>query len=197
MNQDIQTLEKIVDSGVELFGKHGFSGTSISSIAKNANVSKGILYYYFKSKDELYLYCAHKCIDEFELFLDKNARNIGKDENAVFLFLQLRLNFFQAYPKYQVLFYTILSLKPEHLNKQLSLIVKTFQENNVKRYISFLETLTLGKGITKQDCVNFLLLLQNSSYFTSIKDVENLSKQEQAMLNISKIFFNGLKEDLF
>lgn len=44
---------KIMDSALKLFAKHGFDKTSIRMIAKDAGVSVGLLYNYFKSKDEV------------------------------------------------------------------------------------------------------------------------------------------------
>lgn len=52
--QNIQIREKtktvILDAALRLFAKKGFHGTSISDIAKEAGVSKGLAYNYFESK---------------------------------------------------------------------------------------------------------------------------------------------------
>lgn len=43
----------IMNAALELFAKEGYHQTSISKIAKSANISKGLLYNYFESKEEL------------------------------------------------------------------------------------------------------------------------------------------------
>lgn len=45
---------KIVNSSRTLFLKLGFSGTSISAIAKAAEIPQSLLYHYFKNKEELW-----------------------------------------------------------------------------------------------------------------------------------------------
>lgn len=45
----------ILGSAITCFSKYGYKKTSISDIYKEANVSKGLVYYYFKDKKELYL----------------------------------------------------------------------------------------------------------------------------------------------
>lgn len=45
--------QQIVDVALELFSKKGFHGVSVSAIAKACGMSKGLLYNYFESKDEL------------------------------------------------------------------------------------------------------------------------------------------------
>lgn len=45
------------------FGESTFKKTSADSIAKRANISKGLLFHYFKDKRELYLYLFQYAID--------------------------------------------------------------------------------------------------------------------------------------
>jgi len=54
-NMAIRTEKKqlIMDSALQLFAENGFEHTSIDSIARHASISKGLLYSYFKSKDDL------------------------------------------------------------------------------------------------------------------------------------------------
>lgn len=45
--------EKILSVALALFAKKGYHATSISQIAQKAKISKGLMYNYFKSKEEL------------------------------------------------------------------------------------------------------------------------------------------------
>jgi TetR/AcrR family transcriptional repressor of uid operon len=46
--------EKIVDAAIVTFSKHGYDRTRMDDIAETANLSKGTIYLYFKSKEELF-----------------------------------------------------------------------------------------------------------------------------------------------
>jgi TetR/AcrR family transcriptional regulator len=50
-----QRRELIIDSGEKLFLKNGLNGTTMNEIAKACELSKGTLYLYFTSKEQLYL----------------------------------------------------------------------------------------------------------------------------------------------
>jgi len=50
-----QTKEKILIVAARLFGKYGFKKTTVDEIANTAHKAKGSVYYYFKSKEELFL----------------------------------------------------------------------------------------------------------------------------------------------
>ncbi len=48
-----ESKHKIMDAAFKLIAKNGYEATSIAMIAKKAGVSKGLLYNYFTSKEEL------------------------------------------------------------------------------------------------------------------------------------------------
>lgn len=45
--------EKILKAALALFAQKGYSSTSVESIALKAKISKGLIYHYFKSKEEI------------------------------------------------------------------------------------------------------------------------------------------------
>src|SRR5690554_3339139 len=49
-----QTLKKINNSATQLFVQKGFSATSVQQIADLAEISVGLLYKYYETKDELF-----------------------------------------------------------------------------------------------------------------------------------------------
>jgi len=54
-NHDIRTKRRrdILMVALELFATHGYHNTSVSELAKRADISKGLLYNYFHSKEEV------------------------------------------------------------------------------------------------------------------------------------------------
>jgi len=48
-----KTKQLIIDAGLKIFAQRGYYGTSIADIAKEAGISKGLAYNYFKSKNNL------------------------------------------------------------------------------------------------------------------------------------------------
>lgn len=48
--------EAIFEAAVEAFGRNDYKSASTEAIARKAGISKGLLFFYFKNKRELYLY---------------------------------------------------------------------------------------------------------------------------------------------
>ncbi len=55
MEKGEKTRALILQTAAELFGRHGRNGVSTADIAKKANVNKALIFYYFTSKENLYL----------------------------------------------------------------------------------------------------------------------------------------------
>ncbi len=45
---------EITQAALEVFAEHGYAATRVDDVAKRAGVSKGLLYLYFKTKEELF-----------------------------------------------------------------------------------------------------------------------------------------------
>lgn len=76
----------IVDLATDLFLQKGFSGTSMSAIAKAADMTKASLYYHFASKEDLFIACV---TSGYEPALDRlKAIVADKDTDAELKFAQ-------------------------------------------------------------------------------------------------------------
>lgn len=60
----IEKKEKIIDAGFKLICKNGYYNTNTAEIAKNAGVSTGIIYQYFKDKHDIFIKGLEKYGDE-------------------------------------------------------------------------------------------------------------------------------------
>ncbi|MBX5468911.1 MAG: TetR/AcrR family transcriptional regulator [Thermoleophilaceae bacterium] len=55
---------EILDAAMEVFGRHGYHGSSIDEIAKAAGISKALIYEHFPSKRELHASLLEHHVDE-------------------------------------------------------------------------------------------------------------------------------------
>jgi AcrR family transcriptional regulator len=54
MKKDLNTEEKILQAAREVFQQKGYDGARMRDIADMANINKGLLHYYFRTKDALF-----------------------------------------------------------------------------------------------------------------------------------------------
>ena len=193
-----ETAIKLIQSATELFNDFGYTGTSINDIAKKSKLSKGILYHYFQSKDDVYLFCLSECINNFVDFMERNISKISLSKETMIRVVELRFVFFDENPQYKNLFQNIIVGKPTHLSKEKAAIRQVLTENNISWIKLILTEINLGKDVLESDVSLFISILQNSSTF--LLDAESDKKYRQDMINsivrLTIIFLNGLREDL-
>jgi len=68
--------QQIKDAALELFAHEGYHGTSISEIAKSAGISKGLMYNYFESKEELVTSIMDEGMKIFTEFFDPDKDGV-------------------------------------------------------------------------------------------------------------------------
>lgn len=65
--QERQHKEKLIlDAAIRLFTEKGFAATTMDDVAKTAKISKGLTYFYYKNKEDLYLAMTKKALDELK-----------------------------------------------------------------------------------------------------------------------------------
>lgn len=88
--------ELIIETALEVFATYGYHGTSISMIAQHAGIAKGLLYIYFKSKEELLKAIVNEGIEKsVKLFEPILSKDFKEDELTTELFSNLFKQFFK------------------------------------------------------------------------------------------------------
>ena len=76
----------------------------MNNICKNAAISKGIIYHYFKDKDELYLACIQECYRALYDFYLKDGKTFLLNGD-VQLLMEMRMNFLKIIQFIEVCFF--------------------------------------------------------------------------------------------
>lgn len=99
-----QTKKKLIlETAFYLFATEGFYPTSISKIANKAGISKGLIYNYFSSKEELITEIVFDGIDRLMEFFDPNRDGkLTKEElkffiEEIFRIMKKNLHFWKLY----------------------------------------------------------------------------------------------------
>lgn len=72
----------ILDTALTLFAEHSYHNTSISKIATKAGISKGLIYNYFKSKEDLLQHIFMQIMDNMDLKVNPVEKDEYKHEEA-------------------------------------------------------------------------------------------------------------------
>ncbi|WP_194775617.1 TetR/AcrR family transcriptional regulator [Pararhodonellum marinum] len=68
----------ILESAIKLFTEKGFHATKMEEVSKGAKISKGLTYFYFKNKEDLYMAVTKKGFEELKDVFRDILRSKGK-----------------------------------------------------------------------------------------------------------------------
>jgi len=77
----------IINSATKLFAKHGIDGVSVDLIAKDANINKAMIYYYFKNKATLYETAIENLLDNIYKTILQEANRCTKPRDELKAFI--------------------------------------------------------------------------------------------------------------
>ena len=78
------TISRIHKSALILFGDNGYFQTSVADISKKANISKGLFYHYYSSKEALFEEIILESIESLLNYLLQNEDEEFNDDNLVY-----------------------------------------------------------------------------------------------------------------
>lgn len=140
---------KILDAALEEFSEKGYEGASLNAVCANNKISKGLIYHYFKDKDELYLQCVAECFDAMtECLREKISAFSGSVEEKIRIYFDERLRFFAENPMYLGIFADVSHQLPASLTDGVLQCRREFDELNISVLTDLLNSRPLRKGLT-------------------------------------------------
>ncbi|MFD1737860.1 TetR/AcrR family transcriptional regulator [Bacillus salitolerans] len=100
LNLDIEKQDRIINAAIKEFAKKGYKNASTNEIVKEAEISKGLLFHYFKNKKDLFIFLYDLSI---ELVLDKIFEELDWEDKDIFnryrQIARLKMQVFKRYPE--------------------------------------------------------------------------------------------------
>lgn len=143
------TRQKILLAAMQEFSEQGYENASLNTICAEHNISKGIIYHHFKSKDELYLLCVAECFHAMTVYL-KNTLPVlsGSAEQKLQKYFDVRLHFFVDNPLYFGIISDVFLRPATALSAEITDCRKEFDAFNLSILTDFLQGETLREGLT-------------------------------------------------
>ncbi|MEG0134049.1 MAG: TetR/AcrR family transcriptional regulator [Clostridium sp.] len=195
--QNQQSREKIINAALDEFGKNDYFTASTNSICKNNGISKGLLFHYYVSKDELFMVCVKKCFDELSEHIEKHIHNSGGTmEEMLGNYIQCRIEFFRLHPYYKKIFHTAIFNAPIYLVVNIEDSRKRLNEVNELFLAKVLDNFELKKDVNKNEIIRTSIDFANyllSKYKLYGTEEENFMEgSAKEFIRMMKMLFYGV-----
>lgn len=148
------TRRRILDSALSEFSAKGYGASSINTICAAQDVSKGIVYHYFETKDVLFLACVEECFRLLTEYMRENMQREGNKENGLEDYFAIRTRFFHTHPVYQRIFCEAVISPPAHLREEIQERKRDFDKLNIQILEQLLMPFSLRPSISKEDVID-------------------------------------------
>jgi TetR/AcrR family transcriptional regulator len=191
----------ILNAARKLFFERGFKDVTVANIAKKAELSKGSIYLYFNSKEEIY---THILFSDIEKFNRKLAHLFQNGKSATELILELACIYIDFFLNDRELFRMMMNfmLHTEEMNLEASVTERIIEATN--NTVKVIETF-LQRGIeqgefpadinvrqSRNAIWGFLNGIISLHAFTG-KEVNKEERIRSTVKQSLSIFINGLK----
>lgn len=150
-----QTRRRILESALAEFSEQGYGASSVNTISNGEGLSKGIIYHYFPTKDDLYLACVEECFQMLTGHLQSHTNMEGQTaEERLEQYFRVRLDFFEQNPQYQRIFCDAVIMPPAHLEASIQEKKAPFDRFNIDSLNRMLEPVSLRSDLSREDVVD-------------------------------------------
>lgn len=208
--QPKEKKEHILRICVEEFAKNGFDNTSTDTITERAGISKGLLFHYFKSKKNLYLYVFDYITNKWTEMLLPALSDLSDTEffeHIRKLTLQ-KMNMMFEYKDEATFIIRTLYQPPAALKDEIQTSIATFITNFQQSDMPYklyreelIDETRLRPGVTKQTVIKMTRILMESyanellvqNDYTQVRFIDD----PEAMTNEIDDFIRVLKHGVY
>jgi len=188
LNLQQEKQERILHAAMKEFAQNGFEKASTNEIIKEADISKGLLFYYFKNKKSLYLFLYDYCI---ELYTKEFYNKINMDETDIFIKLRecglVKAELMIRYPEIFVFIEVAYREKSKNVKSDLELINSELTTSSYAKVFANVDTSKFKEGLELDKCINIII-------WTIDGFAAELMKKEKSLTLNKEVYEKALDE---
>lgn len=186
--------ERVLKAAAETFAEHGYAGADVAEIAKRAGISKGSIYTYFDSKEDLYLFVSRDGLERSRQAVYRGIQPEWDIYRQVEHIFRHGTPFVQSHPEYIRLYLNASASGMERIAEQLTLEVEKHTADHLKGLIAD----GIRQGIVRPDLdVGMTAFVINSLYIVFLISLVSTHFQirMKEYLSITGALTDGQVED--
>lgn len=148
----------IVEAATQEFGSLGYDNVSVELVCRKHGISKGMMYHYYRGKDDLFLECVGHTFDLLCQYIEAEAPKLDGPHalENIKLFLMARELFFKDHPLEKTLFECAVFHHPRHLAQALDEARHGIRRLNMDFITSQLSRMKLREGLDSRQVELYL-----------------------------------------
>lgn len=188
----------IIDAALAVFGTNGYKKASVSDIAAAAGISKAMIFHYFGTKKDLYLYLISYCGDLIMKEVDdKFDITLTDFFDRILLASDIKISVLRKHPATITFLTGVYFERDEEVKDDIKAVLSNYEDFRSKIAFDGMDTSRFKEGIDPQLVMKILLWMAygfacNTNNMTG-SNIEELCDEYYECMNLLKN--NFYKED--
>lgn len=199
-HKQIDSAERILSAGRLEFSKYGLAGARVDRIARRAGINKAMIYYHFRSKENLYQEVINKQFSSLGKFLVEKMSEDSDFEQSLYGVATFYNTMFEDFGDFTPIFLREIasgghrikaalarSISEKGLTKRLKSIIDSGKKNGLFRNLDSRQTIISFIGMN----IFYLIMAPAINSIWEIKDEKKFRRQRPK--EVVNLFLHGLK----
>ncbi len=158
---DNSKKDKIVQASIEEFSEHGFEKANTDRISQRGEVSKGLIFHYFGSKENLFMTAMNKCIDD--ALKEFEGMELPQDDfiSILMKLMEVKYKFFMNNPMHYKMLVGGFHNSPKKLKTDLEKRYVEIKQIGIGILMEIIKGLPMKKNIAADDIVSIMAAITN------------------------------------
>lgn len=172
--ETIGVKERILNVAIEEFAQNGYKAASTNMICKKANISKGLLYHYYNSKENIYLSVVRHVIDTFKRNIAINIKDSNKKGiDYVEEYFGIKFKFFRENPLYSKI---IVNLVIDNSVEKARELCSEYQSYNNDLIYDVIKNIDINPKFNKEKAFELIVIIGEHLEEKHMKRINDMDK---------------------
>lgn len=187
--------EKILESCLSIFARHGYKNTSTELLAESAGISKALIFHHFKSKKKLYFTLLEYCFEKIKTELPvSDVLEYHDLFEAIEQIGQIKLNYYRKHPDEYKLVCEVFYATPVDLKKDIEEKYGHVIASKDKMWEQLFEKVPLREGVNRKQAFELIMVIAKhfeNKFLTEIIDIDAIDDEHaQNLIDEMNRFYN-------
>jgi TetR/AcrR family transcriptional regulator len=179
LNLEPEKRERILNAAIKEFAQKGYKNASTNEIVKEAGISKGLIFHYFKNKKQLYLFLYDYLMEIIsEEYFQKSWINEKDVLEKIRLASLTKLELFRKYPLIFKFFLTAYSETDVEVRNEVTDRNQKLIDSNLPRVYDNVDLSNVRDGVDHQKAINLILWALEGYANSKIPEYKTMSEKE-------------------
>ena len=167
---------RIIDAGMEVFGRNEYKKANTEDIAAKAGISKGLLFYYFKDKKSFYMYLFQYCVEIITRMMDDEDYTKITDFFELMEFgAQKKMQTMVEHPFILDFISRAFSSSREAVSKDVAMELHSLIDTTFDRYFAHVDFSKFNNDVDPKQVYQMLAWMTEGSMYDKLSYPESLN----------------------